>query len=144
MGINWSNCKSIVWDSAPLIYYMEEHQQYVDKLQAILDNMADHKILMEISLISYIEVLVGAERSGDHRLADRYRYFFQNSLNINLHSISLPIAEQAINFRAKYSFKVPDSIQLALAHICGADHFLTNDRRLKQCREVSVLLVDEL
>ena len=144
MGIDWSNCNSMVWDSAPLIYYIEEHPQYVDKLQVILDRMAANKISMDISLISYMEVIVGAERSGNHRLADRYRFFFQNSNNINLHAISLPIAEHAIDIRVKYSFKVPDAIQLALAHACGADVFLTNDRKLKQCTEVNVILVDEL
>jgi len=48
-----------------------------------------------------------------------------------------------IYLRAEYKFKTMDSLQLAVASIEKCDMFLTNDKQLKQFREVHCSTVEE-
>ena len=59
--------------------------------------------------------------------------------------ISQEIANKASQIRAEYKgFKAMDAIQLATACIMGCDLFLTNDKQLRQFKEIKCITVDEL
>ena len=58
--------------------------------------------------------------------------------------ISEKIAESAGKLRGRYSFlKTIDAIQIATAIDVGADAFLTNDKKLKQIKEIKVLVLKD-
>ncbi len=54
------------------------------------------------------------------------------------------IAQKAAQIRAEYKgFKAMDALQLATACIMGCDLFLTNDKQLKQFKDINCVTVDE-
>lgn len=66
-------------------------------------------------------------------------------MDIEIIEISKAIAEKAAQIRAEYtSFRTMDALQLASACLSGCDLFLTNDKQLKQFREIICVTVDEL
>ncbi|RKI37103.1 PIN domain-containing protein, partial [bacterium D16-59] len=66
-------------------------------------------------------------------------------LNIGIISIDKEIADKAARIRAEYkAFKAMDALQLAAACITGCDLFLTNDKQLRQFREIKCITVEEL
>ena len=83
-------------------------------------------------------------REGQARLAARYRSFLTNSANLSIHPLDVTVADEAVRLRAHNALRTPDAIQLATAVCSGADHFLTNDRRLAGVADVSVLVVADL
>lgn len=66
-------------------------------------------------------------------------------MEINIKSIDREIAEKAAKIRAEYKFfKTMDALQLATACLSGCDLVLTNDKQLKQFKEIKCLTVEEL
>lgn len=66
-------------------------------------------------------------------------------MGINVYDISVAIAKKAAQIRAKYKFFKPmDALQLATACLTGCDLFLTNDKQLRQFREIKCMTVDDL
>jgi len=52
----------------------------------------------------------------------------------------MSIAERAGKLRGQYSYlRAIDAIQISVAIDVGADAFLTNDKKLKQIREINVI-----
>ena len=69
---------------------------------------------------------------------------FTDACGIDLISISVEIAKLAAKIRAEYKdFKAMDSLQLAVAVYTGCDLFLTNDKQLRQFKELKCLTVEE-
>lgn len=134
----------VALDTAPLIYLIEKHDVYSVPVRRLLDQCSALGISLVSSMITYIDVLTHPERLGQPELAARYRAFLTNARNFSLHPLNVQVADVSIRYRAKYGFKTPDAIQLAVAHVCGATYFVTNDNDLKRCNDVRVVLVTEL
>ena len=65
--------------------------------------------------------------------------------DIEIVEISQEIAKKAARIRAEYKdFKSMDALQLATACLSGCDLFLTNDKQLKQFKEITCITVDEV
>ncbi len=114
-------------DTAPLIYYIEEHKDYIDKLDVFFDALKNGAFRVVTSTVTLLEVLVHPLRRGDEALAHRYNDILLSSPNILLAPVTLGIAQAAAEMRARHYLKTPDSIQLATALSEGATTFLTND-----------------
>lgn len=72
-------------------------------------------------------------------------YAFIDGMDIDIKSIDKVIAEKAAQIRAEYKFfKTMDALQLATACLSGCDLFLTNDKQLKQFKEIKCITVEEL
>lgn len=72
-------------------------------------------------------------------------YDFIDGTDIEIKSINKVIAEKAAQIRAEYkSFKTMDTLQLATACLSGCDLFLTNDKQLRQFKEIKCVTVEEL
>lgn len=136
--------KTIFLDTAPLIYYIEENKQYSPLLNNLFLANSKGKFLFQTSVITLLEVLVHPMRHNDHQLAEQYQNIICNSPSINIFELNIEIAKMAAGFRAKYGLKTPDSIQVAIAVYVSADFFFTNDIRLKEVKEISTLVLDEL
>ena len=67
-----------------------------------------------ISIITYIEVLVGVTNT------DKYKVIKQYLLSLNILEIDKDIADNAIEIRKKFKLKVPDALILASAEKIGA------------------------
>ena len=136
--------KKVFLDTAPLIYYIEENQQYSKILDPLFLTNSKGKFLFQTSMITLLEVLVLPMRKNEHQLVEQYKNILCNSQTIEIFDLDIDIAIAAAGYRAKYGLKTPDSIQVATAVCSSADYFLTNDIRLKAVKEIEVLILDEL
>jgi predicted nucleic acid-binding protein len=96
------------------------------------------------SVITLTEVLPKPIESGDEKLAKKFAEFLKYGKNLTMIEISEKIAESAGKLRGCYPFlKSIDAIQISAAIDVGADAFLTNDIKLKQIKEIKVLVLKD-
>jgi predicted nucleic acid-binding protein len=131
-------------DTAPLIYYLEEHPTYLPLVDPFFDALARGDLHAVTSTVTLIEVLTQPLRHGDAALAAQYRSLLLNNQGLGMRAISVAIAEEAARLRATYRLRTPDAVQLATALDAGASAFLTNDARLAAILELRVLVLDQL
>ncbi len=144
MGLRLVADSVVFWDTAPFIYLIEGHGVFSAPVRKLVEECVRVRAQMLTSLITYIEVLTHPERLGRNDLAARYRMFLTNSENLSIYPLTVGVADECVRMRAKYGFKTPDAIQLAVARACGASVVVTNDADWKRCRNLNVVLVSEL
>src|SRR3954465_743225 len=102
-------------DTSPLIYYIEEHKDYIDSLDQFFYAVKDGKFRVVTSTVTLLEVLVYPLRRGDETLAHRYNDILLSSPNIPLCPVTFSLAQEAAELRARHNLKTADAIQLATA-----------------------------
>lgn len=136
--------KKVFLDTAPLIYYIEENQQYSSLLNKLFTANSKGKFLFQTSVITLLEVLVQPIRENELQLVEDYQNIICNSATIEIIELNIEIAKKAAGLRARYGLRTPDSIQVATALNASSEFFLTNDIRLKAVKEIEMLILDEL
>ena len=131
-------------DSAPLIYLVEKHPNYLNRMTFILGYVTNGPISAVGSTMILTEVLAQPLRMGRTDLVKDYEDIIQNSVGFTLIPIDEQIAHRAAVLRAKYGLKTPDALHVATALETHCDAFLTNDMGLKRVSEIKVLVLDEL
>ena len=131
-------------DTAPLIYFIEEHPAYLDTVRPFFEAVDRGEFQVVTSVVTLLEVLVHPFRQGDDGLAQQYRNILLNSRSITCVPLSLGVAEEAARLRAEHNIRTPDAIQLATAIHEGASFFLSNDGRLPSLPTLQTLVLDEL
>ena len=144
MEVTFKTGQKIFIDTAPLIYWFEEHPDYIEKLVRFFDEITEKQIPLVTSMVTYIEVLTYPEKTGNRLLSGKYRNYFTNSDQLTIYPLDVIVADTAIRLRARHLLKTPDAIQLATAQVCGCDYVLSNDRNWPGVSGVRVLLVSEL
>jgi predicted nucleic acid-binding protein len=144
MGIDIKPDDIIFLDTAPFIYFFEQHPDYFSSLKMLFDRLYETDAQVITSIITYIELTTHPARKGKVQLVRKYRDYLTNSENISLFPLDLNIADHAVDLRAKHQFKTPDAIQLGTAVACGADYIITNDKEWRKFEEIQILLVSEL
>jgi predicted nucleic acid-binding protein len=134
----------IAIDAAPIIYYVERNQRYLDLMRFVIKQMVSGRLKAVSASITLTEVLVKPIANNDTVTADGFRRMLLKGTGFKLIPITAPIAEQAAELRATYKLKTPDALQIAAAVDQKCDAFLTNDTGLKRVTEVQVLVLDEL
>jgi predicted nucleic acid-binding protein len=131
-------------DTAPLIYYLEEHPLYLPVVDPFFAALARGDLQAVTSTVTLIEVLTQPLRHGDAALAAQYRSLLLNNQAIIVRAVSVTVAEEAARLRATYALRTPDAVQLAAAIDVGAASFLTNDARLAAVPDVQVVILDQV
>jgi predicted nucleic acid-binding protein len=135
----------VAFDTAPLIYYIEENLVYlplVDELFDTIDSGASRGIT---SVLTLQEVLVKPLREGRQDISDQYRDVLKSSINITLASIDESVCEQAANLRAQYTWlRTPDALQIASAILHNAEVIVTNDDKWKRLTEIQIVVLQDL
>lgn len=135
--------KRICIDTAPIIYFIEEHPKYRDIIRPIFVEIDSKNIEAITSTITLLEVLVHPFRTNNETLAEKYREILLSSEGLFTFEILHEVSEMASRLRAKYSLRTPDAIQIAVGILYGAINFLTNDPNLKKISEIKVLVLDD-
>lgn len=135
--------KTIFLDTAPLIYFIEGHSQYQERLNQIFEANDRGEFNFITSGITLLEVLVKPLREGEIKLADRYKNILTTAPGIEIIDINNALSVKAAELRAKYNLRTPDAIQIATAIENNAAYFLTNDIRIRQVSEISTVLLSE-
>ena len=131
-------------DTAPIIYYVENHPNYYELTQVIFDGIDEGLLLGVTSPISLSECLVYPYKLGLIALAQDFIYLIVDGENINFVLIDEDIGNLAAQMRARYNLSLTDALQIATAIQSNCDAFLTNDLQFKKVRELSILVVSEL
>jgi len=131
-------------DTAPLIYFIEQNEMYLDLVRAFFQAMNKGEFRVVTSTLTLTEVLVRPIRAGNIELAEQYREIISDEANLTALPISVEIAEAAAHIRAKHNLRTPDAIQVASAIQGGASFFLTNDVRLIDVPDLEVLVLNNL
>ena len=135
--------QKICLDTAPIIYYIEEHETYRNILRPVFVEIDSGNIEAITSTITLLEVLVHPLRTGNETLAEKYREILLSSAGLITFEISHEISEKASRLRAKYSIRTPDAIQIAVGIQHGAANFLTNDPNLRKVSEIKILILGD-
>lgn len=135
--------KKVCIDTAPFIYYMEQHPHYSAIVKPIFENIETGKIEAIATNITLLEVLVHPYRMGNEKLAGQYRDILLNAEGITTFEVTHEISENAAILRAKYAIRTPDAIQISTAIMNNADVFLTNDEDLKKISEINVVCLKD-
>ncbi len=120
--------KVVALDTAPLIFFIERRQPYVDLLRPFFQAVDRGDIRVVTSTVTLLEVLVHPLRHGDENLALQYNDILLSSPHIVTLPVTPVTAQTAAELRASTNLKTPDAIQLATAINHRAEIFVTNDR----------------
>ena len=135
----------VAFDTAPLIYYIEENPVYLSLVDELFDTIDSGASTGITSVLTLQEVLVKPLREGRQDIADQYREVLKNSINIALANIDESVCEKAANLRAKYAWlRTPDALQVASAILHNAEIVVTNDDKWKRLNEIQIIVLQDL
>ncbi len=129
-------------DTTPIIYLLDADTNYGEKTSRLLSSLTSQGNHFISSVITCTEYLVVPYRTNN-RVAVETFWEFVNDCSIDLYSVTKEVAIKAAQIRAEYSFKTMDSLQLAIASLTGCTLLLTNDKQLRQYRDVKCITVDD-
>ncbi len=135
--------KKVFLDTTPLIYFLDDDIHFGLKTRQIFEEILYNDRLLLTSVLTCMEYLVHPYRTNNQAKIKACADFL-NDCHIPVLSINLEIATRAAQIRAAYKdFKSLDALQLATACAYGCDAFLTNDKQLRQFREIHCLTIDD-
>ena len=139
--------KKVFVDTAPFIYFIEKdvnNPQYFEKVKKFFMNGYGSNKEFVTSVITMEEYFVFPYRNNNHTYIDMFNRLVATT-NMEIVEINQEIAKKSAQIRAEYKgFKAMDAIQLATACITGCDLFLTDDKQLRQFKEIKCITVDQL
>jgi predicted nucleic acid-binding protein len=141
----FSEISSIFFDTAPLIYFIEGHAEFGERIRKTIDFFQLSNRETYSSVITLTEVLPKPIQKGNMLLAEDFLRFFKPRKHFSIFQISREIAVEAGKLRGQYSFlKSMDALQIATALSVNADLFLTNDKKLLQIPVMKIWTMDNL
>ena len=138
------NVRCLFLDTAPLIYYVEKHPQYLKILKPVFGRIDKGFITAVTSPITLAECLIHPYRRGLVELQKDFTDLIVNGRNTVFITIDHTISQKAAQLRASYNLPLADAFQVATALSAGCDAFLTNDLDMKQLTEIKVLVLADM
>ena len=113
-------------------------------MKAFFQDYCERDVDIVTSAVTYEEYLVYPYRQNKIELIENFESFISN-IGIRIISIDKEIAKEAAKLRGKYPhFKAMDALQIAAAVETACNLFLTNDKQLRQEKEILCLTLDDL
>lgn len=131
-------------DTAPVIYYVEEHPLFLATVTPIFDRIDSGLLIAVTSPVTLAECLVAPYRLSLIKLQQDFFDLIVHGRYTTFMPLDHEIARQAAELRARYNVTLPDALQIAAALSAGCEAFLTNDGNLDRVKELRVLVVGEL
>jgi predicted nucleic acid-binding protein len=135
--------KIIFLDTAPIIYFIENHPQFSDIVEVFIEQLDQGNIQGIISPVTVAECLVNPLKNKDQKLQQDFVDFMLRQKSIRLKETDVNISIKAAQIKANYNLKLPDALQVATAIIAGCDSFLTNDKKLSRISELQILVISD-
>lgn len=133
----------VFFDSAPLIYFVENRPKYVSILLPIFEALDAAEIVAVTSPVTWAECIVPPIRTGDAALEEAFTVRIVSGPSAEFQPIGADVARLAPEVRAAHNLSLTDSFQVAVARVSGCPVLLTNDRDLKRVTGVRILVLDE-
>ena len=112
--LNTLKGKLVCVDTAPFIYFIENHRRYSKFLSKFFSYVDEGHLRIVTSSITLLEVLVHPYRNDRLDLIEKYETILTESSGVNLVPVDAEIAKEAAEIRGRYSLLTPDAIQLAV------------------------------
>lgn len=141
MGSRLNKLKLIALDTNILSYYFHSHNQFGEAAKSLVIQITTGNMGAVTSSITLAELLAIEAPTEFIKNLEKEMLAFPG---LKIIEVNNKIAVKAGQIRREYRFKLADSIQLATAKIAKAQAFITNDDRLKQFKELKVILLSEL
>lgn len=123
---------------------MEKNPAYFDRAKSVFAECLDNEIEMVTSTITIEEYCVYPYMKKNQKLINNFEEFLSD-VGVEVVDIGKNIAKRASKIRAEYDkFKSMDALQIATAVVMGCDLFLTNDKQLRQFREIRCITLDDI
>ena len=136
--------KRVFVDTAPIIYFLENSSLYMKAMGNFFVKCKKEHIQIVTSTLTIEEYLVSPYSSGKMEYVDNFKKFIEY-MNIEVVDIDSVITEQGAKIRGKYkSFKAMDALQIATAIIKKCDMFFTNDKQLRQEKELPCMTMEDI
>ena len=136
--------KKVFVDTAPIIYYLENSPLYSEVVKRFFAACIEKNIKVVTSAVTVEEYLVYPYSSGQMDLADNFKRFL-DYMNVEIIDINSDVAEFASKLRGQYKgFKAMDALQISSAIASECDMFFTNDRQLRQEKEIPCMTMEDL
>lgn len=128
----------LTFDSAPIIYFLEDHPRYAEHFAPAFDAVDTGRIQAAVSAITLAEVLSGPLAAGNEILAARYSEVLTHAPGWQLVPVDAAIATQAARLRVNYRLRLPDALQLATAILTRSHALVTYDNAFARIKEMRV------
>jgi predicted nucleic acid-binding protein len=125
-------------DTNIFIYYYQAHPEFGPKVKKWFERIRKGELKGITSILAKSELL---SYQRPPKVISMLSEQFESTPNLVVFDVDDEIALKAAELRRKYSFRLPDAIQLATATMAKAGAFLTNDGRLKKCKEIKVIVI---
>jgi predicted nucleic acid-binding protein len=136
--------QGVVLDTMVFIYLFEDHTDYADRCERILDRINEGLFSGVVTPITAAEILVKPIQKGEPFVADRYRTALQSFPNLELAEYDMNLGFMAGSLRAQYGLPLPDMFQAATALTYPARTLITNDKTFNRINEIDVFLLNEI
>lgn len=131
-------------DTAPFIYYLEKSDLYFEKIRHFFMSCYSKNIPLVTSAVTVEEYCVYPLAHDDKNSVTAFNTFL-DGMGIAVIPVDKQLAFEAAKIRSVYTgFKALDAIHLATTKISGCSKFITNDKQLKQIKDIEVLTMDSL
>ncbi len=144
IGERLQNVKRLFLDTAPLVYYVEQNNQYVSRVDPVFERLDAGALTVVVSPITLAECLVAPIRKGQDTIVQAFTDLMLTGEHVEFTAIDGGIAQKAAALRAQYNLALPDAFQVAIALAVGCDAFLTNDLLLERVTELNVMVLDKM
>lgn len=138
--------EAISWvflDTAPLIYYVEEHERYLPLVANVFERLDNGTLFAVTSPVTLAECLVVPFRANQSALRQAFIDLLTGGRSTRFTPIDQEAGQRAAELRAKYNLTLTDAFQIAVALTTHCDAFLTNDITLKRVVDLPILVLDE-
>lgn len=130
-------------DSMAFIYHFEGHPTYGPLTRILFSRIESGGLHACTSTLTLCEVLTGALKAGDGRLAQVYQQVFELMPNLTVSAVDRECAALAARIRVQAGLRTPDALQIATAVRCGAELLITNDARLRQVDPIQIVVLQD-
>jgi predicted nucleic acid-binding protein len=137
--------RDIYFDTNIFIYIFEGFSEYSQILQPVFTAIDQDRFTAYTSELTLAELLVKPLLDGNQQLVDVYFKILPAIQGLSLLPVARDVLVNAARLRAQHGAQVglPDAIHLATAAGQGCSCFLTNDKRLRNRYEMSVIVLDD-
>lgn len=134
--------KVILFDSAPIIYFVEQHPTYSPLMRTVVALLTRNQIQAVTTPVTLTECLVYPFRSNNAKLQQAFQDIILSGKNTSFLPTNDAIAKRAAMIRATYNLTVTDATQVATAIEANCGAVLTNDKTFARVTEIPILLLD--
>jgi predicted nucleic acid-binding protein len=135
--------RQIFLDTAPVIYFVENHPTYAPIVQPIFNRLDNGDLIAVVSPITLAECLVLPYKLKKPSVTKIFTELLVHSPSVLFSPLDDIIAGQAAELRALYNLALADAFQIAVAIHTHCDAFLTNDVELKRVTEIPIFIISE-